>query len=187
MTLHPFRIWRSGPWHNLTENDSMIRRPVSRTDFEEVHALFAKMGAWDAEWCAKLGVPAEDAIASYYGQTVDDIISEFATPDAGLWLAVLEGRIVGCAGYSRDGVTATVHKLYVDPVGRGKGLGDALIRAVLDSARDSGATTARLVTASFMTSAIALYRRNGFTDAQPFEYGDTDALRALNVYLERPL
>jgi ribosomal protein S18 acetylase RimI-like enzyme len=55
-------------------------------------------------------------------------------------------------------------RLYVAPDGRGTGLGERLVRAVLSEAEHIGYREMRLDTLPTMTGAIALYRKFGFEE-----------------------
>ncbi len=77
------------------------------------------------------------------------------------YLAAREGgSLVGYAGLARIGGDAEVHTLAVDPMHQGKGIGRALLRALLDHA--VGATVF-LEVRTDNYSAIALYRSEDFT------------------------
>ncbi len=64
---------------------------------------------------------------------------------------------------------AEVKRMYVRPQARGRGVGRALIEALLVQARELGYTSVRLDSAGFMTAAHALYRSVGFADCEPYE------------------
>lgn len=57
--------------------------------------------------------------------------------------------------------------MWVAPFARGRGVGDALIGAVVSWAREQGAKRIELAVREQNTHAIALYTRNGFVDAGP--------------------
>ncbi|MEH1098897.1 GNAT family N-acetyltransferase [Micromonospora sp. CPCC 205561] len=81
-------------------------------------------------------------------------------------LAVLDGQPVGMASgvpTAQDGVVELI-SMYVAPVGRGRGVGDHLVRAIEQWARQSGSQTLRLAVAEGNENAWALYRRHGFHD-----------------------
>ena len=59
-------------------------------------------------------------------------------------------------------------RLYVDPIARGSGLGQALMEAVLAEAVRLGYRELRLDTLPTMTAAIAMYRRAGFEPVAPY-------------------
>jgi ribosomal protein S18 acetylase RimI-like enzyme len=78
-------------------------------------------------------------------------------------LAMLDGRPVGIASGvpTDDPVVAELISMWVHPGVRGKGVGDALIQAVAQWARSTGATTLRLTVMDNNPAAAALYERNG--------------------------
>lgn len=55
-----------------------------------------------------------------------------------------------------------VKSMFTTPEARGKGVGDALLRALEAKARELGLGHLRLETAETLDSAIRLYERNGF-------------------------
>ncbi|HET9253804.1 MAG TPA: ribosomal protein S18-alanine N-acetyltransferase [Pseudonocardiaceae bacterium] len=76
------------------------------------------------------------------------------------YLSAREGpSLVGYAGLSRAGAEAEVHTLAVDPAHHRRGIGRALLRAVLGHA--AGATV-YLEVRTDNTSALELYRSEGF-------------------------
>ncbi|WP_063794905.1 GNAT family N-acetyltransferase [Kitasatospora sp. MBT66] len=95
--------------------------------------------------------------------------ARFARRDAVHVVAVsADGRPVGLAGGipspGRDGA-AELRSLWVGPEARGRRTGDRLLAAVEAWARRTGRTSLRLAVLAGNAPAEALYRRNGFTDA----------------------
>jgi len=88
-------------------------------------------------------------------------------PPAGAFL--LESASMGCCGLRRfeDGV-AEMKRLYVVPAARGRGLGEALARRIIDDARRLGYRRLVLDTLPYMTAAQALYRKLGFREIPPY-------------------
>jgi ribosomal protein S18 acetylase RimI-like enzyme len=77
------------------------------------------------------------------------------------------GCFVGLAGIVTDGRKKTGHSgsivsVYVRPEARGKGVGDGLILACLDRAREQGVARVRLAVVTTNAPAINLYLRHGF-------------------------
>ncbi|TYB95008.1 GNAT family N-acetyltransferase [Micromonospora sp. WP24] len=103
-------------------------------------------------------------------------------------VAMLDGQPVGMASgvpTDRNGVVELI-SMYVAPVGRGRGVGDHLLRAVEQWARQVGAGTLRLAVVEGNENASALYRRNGFHDTG--ELGDLmpDGVRREHI-MAKPL
>jgi ribosomal protein S18 acetylase RimI-like enzyme len=91
--------------------------------------------------------------------------ARLAMPGSHNLVAVLDGRPVGMASgvpTTDDGVVELI-SMWVAPGARGRGVGDRLVAAVEHWARQVHARTVRLAVVPDNGSAIALYRRNGFT------------------------
>jgi putative acetyltransferase len=73
------------------------------------------------------------------------------------------GRVVGvCALFRDSDERYQLARMAVDPGQRGKGYGEALLRAALEQARVRGARTVYLLSNTVLAPAIALYRKHGF-------------------------
>jgi len=85
-------------------------------------------------------------------------------PPHGAFFVVREGeRIVGSVGVNRVGDgTAELHRLYLDPALRGRGLGEALVNTILDWCRTHGVPRLVLWSDTRFTHAHRLYLRTGF-------------------------
>ncbi|MFI6334656.1 GNAT family N-acetyltransferase [Streptomyces sp. NPDC050535] len=81
-----------------------------------------------------------------------------------VWIAEVHGRPVGCVMCVRDDAPATarLRLLLVEPDTRGLGVGDQLVRTVIDFARGVGYHELVLWTNDVLTAARRLYRRHGF-------------------------
>jgi GNAT superfamily N-acetyltransferase len=84
-------------------------------------------------------------------------------PGAGLWMAELDGRVMGGVTL-RDlgGGLARLGHLALMPEARGTGAGWGLISSVIEAARAAGYERIELMTFSGLTAARDLYRRAGF-------------------------
>jgi len=81
-----------------------------------------------------------------------------------------DGAPVGCVGLrpiEPEGC-CEMKRLYVSPEGRGSGLGQGLVDAVLREAGRIGYREIRLDTLPSMAGAIALYRKSGFEPTEPY-------------------
>lgn len=108
-----------------------------------------------------------DAFGSVYAEVVSrpdeswkDQVSELPT-----FVAVLNHQDVGTVRFAKDdqGQNACwLISMWVHSDCRGKGIGDALIQALLKCARDEGYTKMFLDVGDFNLAATKLYERNGF-------------------------
>jgi ribosomal protein S18 acetylase RimI-like enzyme len=103
-------------------------------------------------------------------------------------VGLLDGAAVGMAtGVPSDepGVVELI-SMWVSPVARGRGVGDALVGEIVRWATDAGATTLRLDVAEGNDPARLLYERHGFR--MTGELGDLmpDGIRH-ELAMERPL
>ena len=78
-------------------------------------------------------------------------------------LAFVDGKPAGMVSGLRHGHGVELISLWVEPFARGRGVGDALVAAVLEWANGP----VRLVVKAANHAAVALYRRHGFTDTGP--------------------
>ena len=97
---------------------------------------------------------------------------KYASPNGCLLLARREntGTALGCVGLRQlgsDGI-CEMKRLYVDPKGRGLGVGKALAMAVVQEATRLGYRCIHLDTLSSMASARALYKSLGFIEIDPY-------------------
>ena len=68
---------------------------------------------------------------------------------------------------------AELKRVYVRPAARGRGVGEAMTRALMAAATGAGYARVRLDTAPELHAAVALYQRLGFTPIAPY-HDDTE-------------
>jgi ribosomal protein S18 acetylase RimI-like enzyme len=98
----------------------------------------------------------------------------FVAPGGEVFFTLVDGQVLGtCALRKESEDTYELCKMAVAPEARGRGLGDVLIRAVIDAARARGARTLYLVSNTRLAPALTLYRKHGFvttrTGAEVFQ------------------
>lgn len=147
----------------LTEGDWEMWRGLRLAALSEAgHAFGARLADWQGDgdreerWRGRLAIPGSYNI-----------------------VVVLDGQAVGMASgvpTGQDGVVELI-SMYVAPAGRGRGVGDHLVRAVEQWARRAGARTLRLAVVDGNRPAWSLYQRHGFRETG--ELGDLmpDGLR----------
>lgn len=142
---------------------------LTTDDFAAFRLLLDEMAEWDAAQTRALGLDPAALLAICYSDDAAALQAAFTAPGATMFLARIEGAIAGCAGYSTVAAgLAELEKVFVRPVFRGRGLGSALLTQVMAAIEGEGLREVQLETASFMTDAIASYRRFGFTPCPPF-------------------
>ena len=103
---------------------------------------------------------------------LDDPRGSFIDAGGDILIMLLDGDVVGTAAlkpaHQDHGGDWELCKLAVDRQARGQGLGERLVRAVIDAARRRGADRLTLYSSSKLEAALRLYRRVGFV---PFAEG----------------
>ena len=98
--------------------------------------------------------------------TADELSDIFATTDTVLFVARLDGGIVGSLTlvFYRipTGLKAWIEDVVVDEDARGSGIGEALSRGAIDEARRRGAKNVSLTSRPSREAANRLYRGIGF-------------------------
>lgn len=93
----------------------------------------------------------------------------YVPPCGALLIARVGDEVAGCVGLRPiDKGMGEMKRLYVRPHYRKSGLGQQLVQAVVNAARDAGHRELRLDTLASMTSAQALYCRLGFVEIPPY-------------------
>lgn len=102
----------------------------------------------------------------------------YAPPSGRLWLARVDGAVVGCVGLRpyQDG-KCEMKRLYLRKEARGLGLGRRLAELTVAAAEEIGYPVMRLDTVPKLATAIMLYRDMGFVEvSEPEPDGAPDGL-----------
>ncbi len=84
-----------------------------------------------------------------------------------IFVVLIEEQVVAvCAMVPHGPDCYELAKMAVSPTARGKGLGDALMKASLDWARNKKAKKVMLLSNTVLTPAISLYKKHGFKTVQ---------------------
>lgn len=104
---------------------------------------------------------------------------DFAAHLAHFLVARHAGAVVGAVGFEQHGHDALLRSLVVSPAGRGRGLGDRLVRRLAAAAVTAGVDRFYLLT----TTAENFFRRHGFAviprDQVPAAIAATEEFRSL--------
>jgi putative acetyltransferase len=109
----------------------------------------------------------------------------YAPPDGRLLLLEDGGSLAGCVALHRlEADTCEMKRLYLRPEFRGKGLGLALAKAIIDEARQMGYRRMRLDTVEpVMKNAVAMYRKMGFKQIAPYRPNPIDGAMYMELEL----
>ena len=165
-----------------------VRTPTSRTELDQVRDLMRGFVAWHRERHTQ----DRDLIDEYFDdadweEELASLPGKYAPPGGALLLATVDGAPAGCVALRDLGEgICEMKRMFVWPGLQGKGVGRALGEAILGEARALGYRTMRLDTSFRQQEALALYRRLGFHDIEPY-YDLPEPLRDWLVFMERPL
>lgn len=109
---------------------------------------------------AELLEQSDPEVVNFFAVDAD----EFAPGRGAFLVATVDGAPVACGAYRRiDAGAAEIKRMWADPARRGLGLGAGILRALIDGATADGYRELRLETGEYLTAAVSLYRRFGFT------------------------
>jgi GNAT superfamily N-acetyltransferase len=118
----------------------------------------------------------EDELAALPGK--------FAPPEGRLIMAVTAEQAMGCAALRRiDEKVCELKRMFVLPQFRGRGVGKALARKLIQDARTMGYEYMRLDTGNFWTAAIQLYESLGFQRIEP-DHDIPEDRREISIFME---
>lgn len=130
---------------------SVVVRPATEAT-DELVAVFARL------------IP--QLSSSSPGPTAAELAEIVASPDSVLFLAEVDGEVVGSLTLAfyriPTALKAWIEDVVVDDSARGRGVGEALNLAAIDEARRRGAKHVSLTSRSSREAANRLYRRLGF-------------------------
>jgi len=105
-----------------------------------------------------------------FSQELASLPGVYAPPGGELLLAKQGDHVLGCIAFKPldPPRVAEIKRLFVRPQARGKGVGKALVAAILKTAQDRGYAEVKLDTLAQMKDAIALYTSFGFEPIAPY-------------------
>ena len=122
-----------------------------------------------------------------YEAELDSLPGKFAPPRGRLLLANYDGRAAGCVALHDLGAGACeMKRMFVYTKFHGKGIGRALVEAVITGAKNIGYTKMQLDTGAKQFEAQGLYHSIGFQDI-PAYYELPDDVRDWLIFMELKL
>jgi GNAT superfamily N-acetyltransferase len=115
-------------------------------------------------------------LGARYGGNGDETpvhTSEFDPPTGCFVVAWIDGVPAGCGGWrtlAEDDAVAEIKRMYTAPGWRGRGVASAVLRAIEETARDTGKQRAVLETGDRQPEAIGLYRKLGYERVPNFGF-----------------
>ena len=112
---------------------------------------------------------ADSLAQQNYDEEIARLEEKYAPPRGSIYLVYVDGSLAGCVGMKpSDTESAELKRLYVRPAFRGQNLGETLTRRIMEDARAAGYKKLRLDTLPGLKTALALYRRLGFRQTEPY-------------------
>ena len=103
----------------------------------------------------------------YSDPTTDNLYALFHKPGAVLWVAEINGEVLGCCGvYPTEGLEkdcAELAKFYLSGKIRGKGIGKQLMLQCFQSAKEMQYKKLYLESMPQFSMAVSMYEKYGFT------------------------
>ncbi len=138
-------------------------------DTDVVRTLWIDYLTWGNDTMQQLyGVHPHDPKAAVEQDIA--MIAKFLPPNGRLLLAFVDNKPcgIGCLK-SINNEIGEIKRMYVDPSFRKIGAGRAILRSLLESAKESGYKKVRLDSPKFMEAAHGLYRSFGFKDIPVYD------------------
>jgi len=111
----------------------------------------------------------------------------FSHPGFYCVVAELDGRIVGSNCLDERSAITGVGPITIDPNAQNRGIGRALMRAVVDRSRERNCPGIRLVQAAFHNRSLSLYAKLGFDAVEPLSVMQGSPLkRRMDGFSVRP-
>jgi GNAT superfamily N-acetyltransferase len=131
----------------------------SSVDLDAARALFRAYGR----------TPGVDVCVVDFAEEIDALPGPYAESRGTILLAHVGDRPAGCVALKPVAEeVAEMKRLFVDPMFRGRKIGEALATAAIDAARTRGYARLRLDSLPSMVEAQTMYRRLGFVAVSPW-------------------
>ena len=114
-----------------------------------------------------------------------DPATKYTAPEGEIIVAVdEEDRVIGMVAYHKhNDFRCEMKRLYVKPEARGLHLGETLVNEIVSHAKAAGYKEIVLDTVIPLKAAIALYKKKGFVECEPYYDNPMDDV----IYMKREL
>ena len=125
-----------------------------------------------------------DAALGDYTLELAKLPGKHAPPEGSLILATWNGEAAGCVAFRKIGEgICEMKRMYVSPNFRGKDIGKALVRKIIEEAKSRPYEIMRLDTHPWMEAAQKLYQSFGFKEVEAYHYNPTPGIRFFELLL----
>lgn len=151
-----------------------IKQVTSKERIEQASELFK-------EYANYLNIDLE---FQNFNEELESLPGDYSLPKGCLLLAFYKNKLTGCVALRKfDEGMCEMKRLYVRSGYRGKGIGKALAKQIINTARKLGYTHMRLDTLPFMKEAITLYLSLGFKEIDPYRYNPYEGAKFFELKL----
>ena len=135
-------------------------QPATTEQIDVAREIFREYEKW-------LGL---DLCFQSFEAEITDLPGEYVLPDGRLYLVYADEKLAGCVALRKlDADICEMKRLFVRDRFRGQKIGVALIKQVIDDAREIGYKYLRLDTfPAKMGKAVSLYEAHGFRQIDPY-------------------
>ncbi len=108
----------------------------------------------------------------------------YGPPQGELFLIENESVFIGCTAIRQlDDATCELKRMFIRPAFRGQHLGNELMEAAFEKARQLGYKTMRLDSLRRLVAAVKLYQKFGFVEISPYNFNPENDV----VYFEKEI
>ena len=151
-----------------------LLKPSSAAQWREARRLVE-------EYAASLDI---DLCFQNFAQELEQFEIQYAPPTGAFLLARHGDAFVGCVGLRKlSDTVGEIKRLYVAPSARGLGLGEALVRGIVDEGKRLKYARLVLDTLPSMLAAQSLYRAMGFRPVAPYRHNPVAGTAFLELQL----
>lgn len=158
-------------------NDALAFKHIDGTDrLEDIRQLFL-------EYSESLNI---DLAFQDFETELNTLPGKYGPPDGALIIALMNDKPAGCIALRRlSDQTCEMKRLYVRKAYQGLGIGNQLIRMLIDDAVGRNYRYMRLDTLPTMKKAQDLYKSFGFYDIEPYVYNPVQGTRFMELELKK--